>query len=231
MLFRSFTNGESSTGGTSDKRNNVEQVLISAPMAGAYTITVKATTIVQGPQDFALVVTGAFGSVTGGGGATDGGTSDAPTGDVVAPPPQDATPDQTTPPADATPDVSRPDGSGGMAGVGGGGGAGGATGGAAGAAGGSAGRGGSAGSAGSSGAAGAGGSAVDAGTSDASRADAAGGKGGSGGSGGSSDPTYQPPPSDDSGCSCSVPRRDESSGAGLLGLGLAIAAVARRPRR
>jgi MYXO-CTERM domain-containing protein len=228
FLGNVFTNGESSAGGMTDKRNNVEQVLIAAPMAGAYTITVKATNIVQAGQDFALVVTGAFANVGGGGGGAADSGVDAPA-DVVTPP-VDATVDQVTPPADVQPDVPgpRPDGSGGAAGMAGAGGTGGATGGTGGATGGTAGRAGSAGAAGSSGAAGAAGGAIDAGSGDASRPDGAGGAGGTGGTGST---TYQPPPTDDSGCSCSIPRRDDSSRAGLLGLGLALAAVARRRRR
>jgi subtilisin family serine protease len=76
-----FTNGTSSTGGTADRRNNVEQVLIASASAGDYTITVTPFSIVQAGQDFALVVTwGAPGAADGG---TDGGdassdASDAP---------------------------------------------------------------------------------------------------------------------------------------------------------
>ena len=225
-----FMNGASTTGGTSDKRNNVEQVLLAMPAAGTYTITVKMTTIVQGPQDFALVVTGAFQSV--GGGGTDGGTVDATAPDVTIPPPQDATVDQTTPPSDAPGDATpRPDGAGGA------GGSGGASGGAAGtggggAAGGSAGRGGAAGSAGAAGRAGSSGAPSDAGTVDGGRTDS--GSSGAGGSGGGSTTTTttttMPPPTD-SGCDCSIPRRPESSRAGLLGLGLGIAFALRRRRR
>jgi hypothetical protein len=66
-----FTDGASSTGGTADRRNNVEQVLIAAPGPGDYTITVTPFSIVQDGQDFALVVTGDWGGSTGG--KTDGG--------------------------------------------------------------------------------------------------------------------------------------------------------------
>jgi hypothetical protein len=66
-----FTDGASSTGGTADRRNNVEQVLLAAPAPGDYTITVNPFSIVQDGQDFALVVTGAWGGSTGG--TTDGG--------------------------------------------------------------------------------------------------------------------------------------------------------------
>jgi hypothetical protein len=65
-----FTNGTSSTGGTADRRNNVEQVLIASTVAGDYTITVTPFSIVQDGQDFALVVT--WGAPAGQG--TDAGT-------------------------------------------------------------------------------------------------------------------------------------------------------------
>ncbi|HMJ51559.1 MAG TPA: S8 family serine peptidase [Polyangiaceae bacterium] len=231
-----FTNGASATGGASDKRNNVEQVLLATPMAGTYTITVTPTTIVQANQDFALVVTGAFQSVSGPPGGTDAGV-DAPSPDVMPPPTQDATIDQeaSTPP-DAPPitDVTpRPDGTGGASGAAGAAGASGsggtAGGGAAGTAG-TAGRGGTAGTAGASGSGGASGGPADAGTTpDASRPD------GGGGTGGSTMPptttTVMPPPPSDSGCDCSIPRQESSSRAGLLGLGLAVALATRRRRR
>jgi hypothetical protein len=66
-----FTNGASSTGGSADRRNNVEQVLIAAPADGDYTITVTPYSIVQEGQDFALVATGIWSAAPGG--ATDGG--------------------------------------------------------------------------------------------------------------------------------------------------------------
>ena len=220
-----FANGASATGGTGDKRNNLEQVLIATPTAGTYTITVKPVNIVQANQDFALVVTGAFQSVTGTPGGTDAG-GDGPAGDATTPPMQDATIDReaSTPPDVTSVDVTAPpsDGSGGSGGTGGASGAAGRGG----SAGGTAGRGGAAGTAGSSGA----GGSPDAGTTDAARADSAGGSGGTGGSG---DPptTTTMPPTDDSGCNCSVPGQSNSSGAGILGLGLGLALVARRRRR
>jgi len=222
-----FANGASATGGTGDKRNNLEQVLIATPTAGTYTITVKPVNIVQANQDFALVVTGAFQSVTGTPGGADAG-GDGPVSDATTPPMQDAAIDrEASTPSDATSvDVTVPpsDGSGGTGGSGGGGASGAA--GRGGSAGGTAGRGGAAGTAGSSGASGA---APDAGTTDAARADSAGG---SGGTGGSEPPTTTTmPPTDDSGCNCSVPGQSNSSGAGILGLGLGLALVARRRRR
>ena len=72
-----FMSGASATGGTADRRNNVEQVLIAAPAAGDYTITVTPHSIVQEGQDFALAVTGEWSTSTGGtdGGGGSGGSS------------------------------------------------------------------------------------------------------------------------------------------------------------
>jgi MYXO-CTERM domain-containing protein len=218
-----FTNGASSTGGTADQRNNVEQVLLAMPMAGTYTITVKPVKIVQGNQDFALVVTGAFQSVGAPPGGTDSGV-DAPPPDVT-PPPQDVTVDQqetSTPPDAPSSDVTtRPDGTGG---AGGGSGSGGAAGGGTA---GTAGRSGSAGTAGASGSGGASGGPLDAGTVDAGRTDSGGGAGGS-----AVPPTTTTmPPVDESGCDCSIPRRHDSPRPALLGLGIGVALALRRRRR
>jgi subtilisin family serine protease len=61
-----FAANQSTTGGVADRRNNVEQVLISAPLAGTYTITVRAFNVPSSAQAFSLVVSG--GVTTGGGG-------------------------------------------------------------------------------------------------------------------------------------------------------------------
>ncbi|MEA2694845.1 MAG: hypothetical protein QOJ16_4232, partial [Acidobacteriota bacterium] len=61
-----FSGGVSATGGTADRRNNLEQVLLATPAAGVYTVTVRAINVPNGPQPFALVVTGD---------ASQGGTS------------------------------------------------------------------------------------------------------------------------------------------------------------
>ncbi|AKB85330.1 PGF-pre-PGF domain-containing protein [Methanococcoides methylutens] len=53
-----FGNG----GNEPDNRNNVEQVELLSPPVGWYTITVNGTNVPQGPQPFALVVSGAFGN-------------------------------------------------------------------------------------------------------------------------------------------------------------------------
>jgi hypothetical protein len=69
-LGNAFAAGVSTPGGSPDRRNNVEQVLIAAPARGTYTVTVRPNAIVEGPQDFAIVVTGAWGN--------DGGTPPPP---------------------------------------------------------------------------------------------------------------------------------------------------------
>jgi subtilisin family serine protease len=73
--------GNAMLGAGADRLNNVENVVIAAPAAGTYTVTVKGYNVPQGPQRFALVTSG----------QVDGGAGQ-PT-----PPPQDPGP---TPPAD-----------------------------------------------------------------------------------------------------------------------------------
>jgi len=53
-----FDSGWTTTGGDADDRNNVENVYYKTPPAGTYSIKVKPTTITQGPQPFAIVVSG-----------------------------------------------------------------------------------------------------------------------------------------------------------------------------
>jgi len=53
-----FSGGWSATGGTADRRNNVENVYVQNPAAGTYTVTVTGFNIPNGPQKFALVVDG-----------------------------------------------------------------------------------------------------------------------------------------------------------------------------
>ncbi|EKD28711.1 MAG: peptidase S8/S53 subtilisin kexin sedolisin, partial [uncultured bacterium] len=53
-----FTNGASVQGGNNDRINVEENIFISNPMAGQYTVTVKGYNIPHGPQPFALVITG-----------------------------------------------------------------------------------------------------------------------------------------------------------------------------
>jgi hypothetical protein len=64
FLGNVFANSQSVTGGTADRRNNVEQVTLLAPAAGTYTITVRAFNVPSSAQPFALVVSG--GVSTGG---------------------------------------------------------------------------------------------------------------------------------------------------------------------
>ncbi len=62
-----FTSGVSTAGGTADSRNTVEQVRLTAPVAGSYTLRVNGTSIpgngraYSDRQGYALVVSGAFG--------------------------------------------------------------------------------------------------------------------------------------------------------------------------
>lgn len=53
-----FTSGQSSPGGAADVRNNTEMVIRTAPTAGTYTITVRATAVNTGPSPYALAITG-----------------------------------------------------------------------------------------------------------------------------------------------------------------------------
>ena len=55
-----FSGGVSTTGGSADRLNTVEQVLLASPAAGSYTVTVRSFTVPSGPQPFALAVTGAL---------------------------------------------------------------------------------------------------------------------------------------------------------------------------
>jgi subtilisin family serine protease len=54
-----FSGGVSVTGGGADRLNNVEVVWLPAPSAGRWTVTVSPYAVNLGPQDYALVVTGA----------------------------------------------------------------------------------------------------------------------------------------------------------------------------
>ncbi len=59
FLGNVFSGGQSTTGGSADRIDSVEQVLINLPTAGSYTVTVRSFTVPNGPQQpFALVVTG-----------------------------------------------------------------------------------------------------------------------------------------------------------------------------
>lgn len=69
FLGNVFSGGQSATGGVADRRNNVEQVFRTSPTAGLWTITLRSFTVPQGPQPFALVVTGAISQCAGTGSA------------------------------------------------------------------------------------------------------------------------------------------------------------------
>ena len=58
FLGNVFAGGESAVGGAADRLNTVEQVLLAAPLPGVYTVSVGAFNVPDGPQPFALVVTG-----------------------------------------------------------------------------------------------------------------------------------------------------------------------------
>lgn len=53
-----FVSGESAPGGVKDGKNNVEQVHVSNPALGPWTARVVGATVAQGPQGYAIVITG-----------------------------------------------------------------------------------------------------------------------------------------------------------------------------
>jgi hypothetical protein len=53
-----FADGQSTSGGSPDRLNTVEQVQLDNPAPGLYTVTIRASNVPEGPQPFALVVTG-----------------------------------------------------------------------------------------------------------------------------------------------------------------------------
>ncbi len=55
-----YSQGHSIPGGTADRLNNVECVQIDNPPIGAYSITITGYNVPQGPQPFAMAVTGAL---------------------------------------------------------------------------------------------------------------------------------------------------------------------------
>lgn len=87
--------GNHMLGATPDRANNVEQVQIAAPVAGSYSVTVRAQNVPQGPQRFALVVSG----------NVEGVGQPAPPKDPDPRPPQDREPPKaiiTSPPNGST---------------------------------------------------------------------------------------------------------------------------------
>ncbi|HLF26854.1 MAG TPA: S8 family serine peptidase [Anaerolineae bacterium] len=53
-----FSGGWSATGGSADRRNNVENVYVQSAAAGTWTVEVRGFNVPNGPQPFALVVDG-----------------------------------------------------------------------------------------------------------------------------------------------------------------------------
>jgi len=91
-----FSGGWSATGGSADRRNNVENAYIQSPVAGTYTVTINAFNIPNGPQKFALVVDG--------GTLGTGGSTPTPTNTTVPPTPTNTgiPPTATNTPAPST---------------------------------------------------------------------------------------------------------------------------------
>jgi hypothetical protein len=65
-----FAGGWTPTGGSADRRNNVENAYIQNPAAGTWKVRVKGFNVPQGPQNYALVVRAAFGTDPGPGPGT-----------------------------------------------------------------------------------------------------------------------------------------------------------------
>jgi len=68
FLGNVFSGSESAAGGAEDRLNNVEQVTVLAPVAGTYTVTVRAFNVPSSAQPFALVVSGDVATAPGAGG-------------------------------------------------------------------------------------------------------------------------------------------------------------------
>ena len=66
ILGNNIVNGQSTFDTTTDEVNNVEMVMLPATPMGEYTIRVKGTAVNQGPQGYALVVTGDVNEVEAG---------------------------------------------------------------------------------------------------------------------------------------------------------------------
>lgn len=66
ILGNNIVNGQSTFDTTTDEINNVEMVMLPAALTGEYTIRVKGTGVNQGPQGYALVVSGAVSEVAAG---------------------------------------------------------------------------------------------------------------------------------------------------------------------
>ncbi len=103
FLGNVFSGGWSASGGTADRRNNVENVYVASPAAGTYTVTVKGFNVPSGPQKFALVVTG---GTLGTGPTPTPGPTNTPTNTPIPPTatntPLPATPTNTPAPVTNT---------------------------------------------------------------------------------------------------------------------------------
>ncbi len=58
LIGNNIVNGLSAIGGVADEINNVEMIMLPAAGTGEYTLRVKGTEINQGPQGYAIVITG-----------------------------------------------------------------------------------------------------------------------------------------------------------------------------
>src|SRR5262249_59341215 len=58
FVGNAFVAGQSVAGGSPDRLNNIEQVLLAAPAPGLYRITVRAFNVPSSAQPFALVISG-----------------------------------------------------------------------------------------------------------------------------------------------------------------------------
>ncbi|MBI1191199.1 MAG: S8 family serine peptidase [Tepidisphaera sp.] len=84
-----FAAGQSTSGGSPDTLNNLEQVLVTSPVGGRWTIDIVGTAVNVGPQGYALVVTGGVTEVVchsdyNGDGVSDQGDVDALIQDIAA---------------------------------------------------------------------------------------------------------------------------------------------------
>ena len=103
-LGNNFSGGWSQAGGSADSVNNVENVYVQSAAAGSWTVEVRGVNVPNGPQPYALVVDGNFGS---GPTPTPTDTPVPPTDTPVPPTPTNTpvgpTPTPTDTPAPPTP--------------------------------------------------------------------------------------------------------------------------------
>jgi len=71
LLGNNITNGSSNFGGSADALNNVEMVMLPAPITGDYILRVKGTAVNQDTQGYAIVLTGDLSETAGGCNAAD----------------------------------------------------------------------------------------------------------------------------------------------------------------